>query len=367
MKSVIDRASTAPSFSGVERLEAALRRVLGESFEANLREMVEGSAWYHEDLPYAESFRLWICDNLECSDDPQWIFQPVRAAERKYLCDELGIQRAEIVGKNPRQLANLVMSACGLPSQDLDGLRALREAWNESHRLVKNDEDERAAMLCRQRAERLLRELLMFYCGIGFGEHFIMMLQDSGTLRVPGKFRNQVMVAGSEDRLSGLMSTLSDESIGDLGFLSLALRKFSARVEDAGERHVCGESLRIFGQAEHAAFNVLGTALQAYHHDRPSKRFSRKGDLLMAIEGVQETIETMIGRRVVPDELFVTEASCKTPVGRAFRGRADNGRIRCLTAEVSPALGYRIRFIAAADRDYARCLWRLSMWGSGQR
>jgi hypothetical protein len=353
--------------NGVERLEFALRRVLGESFESHLRAMVETSSWYRHELPCSEAFRLWICDNLEGTDDPQWVFQPLRAAERRYLCDELGIKREDIVGRNPREVAGLVMVASGLPSQDIAGLDALRNSWGETYRLVRNDEDERAAVLCRQRGERLLRDMLLFYCGLGYGEYFVQLLQDPGSLRLPAKLSRGIPGTTVQEKSDQLVAILMDDNLADLGFFSLALRRFSMRVEEAGVRHVCGDTLRILSEKEVEAFLGLGTALQSYHHDKPSKLSSRQGELLAAIERIQASIEAMVDRRVVPDELFVTEASCSTPFGRAFRGLTDIGKFRCLTAESSPRLGQRIRFVASADRDYTRCWWRISPWGDNRR
>lgn len=364
MQSGIERAENSIPIKGIERLESALRSVLGESFEAHLRAMVEGNRWYQQQLPCSEAFRLWICDNLEGWDDPQWVFQPLRAAERKYLCDELGIPRSEIVGKNPRQLASLVMVASGLPSQDIDGLTRMRDSWSETFRLVENNEDERAAVLCRQRGERFLREMLVFYCGLGYAEYFVQFLENPGSLRVPPKLSREITGATAEERSGQLVTSLMDDSLADLGFLSFALRKFSTRIEEGNEMHIRGDNLLILSQKELDAFVALGTALQAYHHDKPSKLSTRRSDLLSAIGGIQASIETMVSRSVVPDELYVTEASCATPLGRAFRGRTDSGKIRCLTADFSPKLGQRIRFVAAADRDYARCRWRLSPWAS---
>jgi hypothetical protein len=351
---------------GIERLESALRKILGENFEIELRAMVESSDWYRQDLPCSEAFRLWICDNLEHWNDPQWIFQPMRVNERKFLCDELGIPRGEILGKSPRQLAGIIMLASGLPCQDIAGLQTLRGAWEETHRLVDHEEDERAAVLCRQRGERLLRELLLFYCGVGYAEYFVQVIRDPGNLRMPSKLVGKITGTTPGERSAQLIDTLMDDSFADLGFLVLALRKFSMRVEEGGEKHICGEILRIFSQREHDAFSALSTALQAYHHDKPSRWNSRRGDLLLAIESIQTAVEAMAARRVVPDELFVTESSCATPFGRAFRGLVDTGKIRCLTAENSPRLGGCIRFITSADRDYARCMWWVSRWESRQ-
>jgi len=348
--------------AGVERLELALRQVLGESYEIELRATVESSVWYREELPSSEAFRLWICDNLERQEDPQWIFQPVRANERKFLCDALGISRSEIIGKSPRQLAGLVMHASGLPSQDLAGVLVLQGIWRENHTLVLNDEDERAAVLCRQRGERLLRELLVFYCGLGYGEYFVQVLKEPGKLRVPTKLLRPADAPTPEERSSRIVEAFMDDSLADLGFLSMALRKFSVKIEEAGEKHINGEDLRILNQKEFDAFGALSTALQPYHHDKPSQLHARRSNLLSAISEVQLAIETMDSRRIVPDEMVVTEASCATPFGRAFRGLVDSGRIRCLTTDTSPSLGQRIRFIASADRDYARCKWRVSNW-----
>lgn len=346
--------------SGLDRLEQAFRRVLGESFEVELRALVEGSRWYHSELPSAEVFRLWVCDSIEAGGDPEWVFQPVRANERKFLCDELGIARTEVIGRNPRQVAGLIMFRVGLPGRDLVGVESIRGSWQEVLRLIDAEEDERAAVLCRQRGERLLRELLVFYCGIGYSEYFVNVLRDPGNLRVPAALQSGVTGATDSERAVQLLTLLADESMSDLGFLALALRKFATRVEDGGERHVCGSILSIVTAKEYDAFLTLATALQAYQHYKPSKLSSRRGELRVAVEGIQAAVETAAGRRVIPDELYVTEATCSTPLGRAFRGLRDTGRVRCLTAAVSPVLGQRIHFIAAADRDYARCAWQAS-------
>lgn len=351
-----------PPCPSIDRLEAAMRAVLKDSFEVELQAVVESAAWFHGDLPPAELLRLWICDNLENREDPQWIFRFFRPTERKYLTDQLGIPRSEILGKTPRQVASLVMLASGLPCLDLLGVQAVQTQWAELHRLVSNEEDEKAAVLCRQRAERLLREIVVFYCSVGHSEHFVEIIKDPGNLRLPGKLVKEVVGGTPEERATQLVAAFGDDGLADLGFLAMALRKFSARIYDAGAKHVSGASLNLFDVKDHEAFVALGTALQAYHHDKPSRFATRRSELLASVELVRGAIHGMAVRRVLPDELFVTEGSCRTPFGKAFRGITDSGKIRCLTTEATPRLAQRIRYVAATERDYARCLWREAIW-----
>ena len=46
-------------------------------------------------------------------------------------------------------------------------------SWREVIDLIAREEDERAAVLLRQRAERILRTVLHFYCATGFASHFV--------------------------------------------------------------------------------------------------------------------------------------------------------------------------------------------------
>src|SRR5262245_25182072 len=101
---------------GVASLESAFRQVLGEGFDDGIRALVENAPWYRESLAISEVFRFWFCDNLLEPDDPQWIFQPVRVSERKYLCDALGVTREQMAGQTGRALAEILLGSVGFPT-----------------------------------------------------------------------------------------------------------------------------------------------------------------------------------------------------------------------------------------------------------
>ena len=109
----------------LKRLQDALSAVLGEKFEAEIRALVDGETWYFAELSMAEVFNLWVAAHLGRTQDAQWVFQPLRVGERKFLCEQLGIQRAEIVGKTPEELADAVLIASGLPVPHVAGNRVI--------------------------------------------------------------------------------------------------------------------------------------------------------------------------------------------------------------------------------------------------
>ncbi len=286
--------------TALDRLEGAIRAVLGAGFEDGMRALVEARPWYASTLPVREVFRLWVFESLSSADDPLWVFQPVRAGERKYLCDKLGIDRASIVGLSPRSVADLVLRTAGLPSSTITGLATERTSWQAAVELTEGSEDERAAILLRQLAEALLRRMLHFYCAAGYGGTVVAIIREPGSLRLPKKL--DALVKGSELNVSAadLAQALAAEDVGDLGFLALALRKLSSRLEHDGAQHISGDTLIVFRQAEFDAFLTLATALQAYTHHKPSMEASRKDQLAMASRGVLGAVEGMIKRNRSP-------------------------------------------------------------------
>lgn len=364
MQSSIDDSTKVEPETGLERLERALRNVLGDQgFDEQIRTLAENQNWYTPELPNTEVFRLWAYENISHEDDPLWVFQPIRAGERKYLCDHLGIERSQIVGKSPRELADIILAASGLPVTRVAGVSATLASWQDIVRLVDNEEDERAAVVSRQKAERLLRKILHFYCSCGYGSTFIEMLDNPGRLTIP---RVLTEALGTDDdlRISKVVELFLVDGWADLGFLAMALRKYSSRLETSSILHPSGKPLVLFTQGDYDAFNKLSTALQSYTHDKPSKQASRRDELLQALRDVIETFEKMIARGIVPDELLVMAAG-STFLGDAFKGLHDSGRLRCLTTQISqmpPPLGRRVMVVATVQRDYARCIWVESPW-----
>ena len=363
-QSSTEDAPTMRQSRGLERLELALRKVLGEQgFDDQIRTLAENQKWYAPELPTTEVFRLWVYENICVGDDPLWIFQPIRAGERKYLCDYLGIDRSEIVGKAPRELANAILEASELPVTKVVGVRATLANWQEIIRLAENKEDERAAVISRQRAERILRKVLHFYCSCGYGDTFIEILQNPEKLKLPAVLV-EALGASSDERILKIVELLTVDGWADLGFLALALRKYSARLESSAFLHPSGKLLILFTQQDYDAFSKLSSSLQSYTHDKPSKHASRRDELEEALRGVVESIERMVARQVVPDDLLVM-ATGSTFLGDAFKGLHDSGKLRCLTVQLSqvpPRLGRRVMVVTTVDRDYARCLWVESPW-----
>ena len=159
--------SVSTGSPAVDRLEQAIRAVLGVGFEDGMRALVEDKPWYSPTLPAREVFRLWVFESLFSGEDPLWVFQPVRAGERKYLCDHLGIERNKIIGLSPRKVADLVLRTTGLPSSNIAGLTSERTSWQLAVELAEDGEDERAAVMLRQRADGFLRRTLHFFCAVG--------------------------------------------------------------------------------------------------------------------------------------------------------------------------------------------------------
>lgn len=344
----------------VKRLQDALSAVLGEKFEAEIRALVDGTTWYFPDLSMEEVFTLWITNHLAHSQDSQWVFQPLRVGERKFLCEQLGIQRADIVGKTPQELAELVLLASGFPPAHVSGNRVTVDSWHHLVELVKNDEDERAAVLARQRAERLLRKLLYFYCSTGHSPEFVAMLQNPGTLRLPKRLEDELTntAPNPETRITALLLV---DGWADLGFLALSLRKLSDRLVQAGARHVSGAPLKLLGAQEHDAFSKLGTALQPYTHDRPSKFESMQQELRDALLEVTGAVTAIVNRGILPDEVLVVEAGVAF-AGPIFRCLKDSGTTRYYRTQQTPPIGKRILVVPSTDCDYARCEWVEAPW-----
>ncbi|WP_162601299.1 hypothetical protein [Occallatibacter savannae] len=334
--------------------------MLGENYEHEIRALVDGKAWYRNDIGIEEVFNLWIARSIESALDASWIFEPLRVSERKFLCEHFGIARPEIIGKSPRELAERLLQIAGLPVFRMTGNRAMLESWQHLLSLVNNDDDDRAAVAARQRAERVLRKILFFYCATGYSEEFIRMLENPGTLRVPQRLATELKNSDLERR-ARITNLFTEDGWADLGFLALALRKFSERLLEAHALHVSGAQLKLYTAQEHEAFNRLGSALQPYTHDRPSKQESKKQDLRDALLEIVAALTTMIARGVVPDEALVIETGISI-LGAVFKISFEAQTSRYFRSSETPPVGSVILVLSSTNCDYASCNWVASPW-----
>ena len=344
----------------VERIRKALAEVLGGKFEAEIRALVDSTGWYSAALSIEEVFTLWITTNLEQGQDSSWVFEPLRMSERRFLCENLGIKTPEIVGKTPEDLAELVLEASGLPIFKVSGNGSTLKAWKRLVEFVNNDEHERAAVVARQRAERLLRLLLYFYCSTRFAVDFVATLENPGSLRIPKKLEDE-LAKNDAERPFRVTKLLLEDGWADLGFLAIALRKLSERLVQAAANHISGAELKLFTIQEHETFSKLSTALQPYTHDRPSKVQSMQRELRDALLEVVSAVATMIARGVLPEEVIVIEVG-EAIVGKVFRSVGDTGIARYHRATTLPSVGRKVLVVPSTNCDYARCEWVDSPW-----
>jgi hypothetical protein len=349
-----------PPETNLERLRRAFTEVLGEDYDSEIRSLVEGRVWYHAEIGIEEVFNLWVATNVESAADALWIFEPLRVSDRKFLCERFGIQRADIIGKTPKELAEAVLSATGLPILRATGNRIVLANWEHLLALVDNEEDARAAVFARQRAERLLRKILFFYCSTRYGSEFVSMLENPGSLRLHKQLTGEL---GQTDatRESRVAKLLTVDGWADLGFLALALRKYSERLAEARATHISGAPLVLFTSQEHEAFSKLSTALQPYTHDRPSQVQSMRQELRDALLEIVAVIAHMIRRGVLPDETLVLETGMSI-IGPVFKCLLDTSSSRYFRSVILPTVGRTILVLPSADADYANCDWVESPW-----
>lgn len=344
---------TEVQVDALERLEAVLRDILGGGFEDEIRAQTENEKWYRPTIPASELFRLWVRSRVLDGDEAGWVFHGLRMGDRRRLFQTLKLDSGVINATGPTEHAELVLEAVGLPLKRSHGLRTFQQQWKEVSDLVDAGEGDRAATLARQRAERFLRRMLYFYCAAGQAQAFADMLRDPGSLRVPKTFQTAKV-----EELSGL---LVNDDVADLGFLALVLRKLSSRIEEAGIAGVSGSPLVVFNQKEYDGFSALGTALQPYTHDKPSRNAKRQQDLADAARTITSLVSSMAARNVVPDGALVLE-TCVSLVGSVFKGITDDGRQVYLVTQTVPPLAERVLYLASATCKYATCVWALNPW-----
>jgi hypothetical protein len=191
------------------------------------------------------------------------------------------------------------------------------------------------------------------------------MLVTPGDLRVPAAYSTAAKIVQAQGPdPKPFHECIRRDGIADLGFLAIALRKYSTRLEDSGIRGVDGDPLVLLTQDELIAFQSLASALQNYHHDRPSRADSRRAEFASAVEMTLERLQRLENRGVIPHEMVITETGCSTPFGRTFGGFTEAG-LKCLTAEDVPDLVRTIVFVESCPRDFATAWWIYSAWPPG--
>lgn len=342
--------------SGLAVLEDAYRQILGEGFGDELRSLVESRRWFSPDLNASEMFRLWVCDNVESCQASDWIFQPIRAGERRQLAQLLGVEIAPLAGRGPVEIATALLGAIRMPSTAPFGRDAVVRGWEDAIESILRGEDEKAATKLRQLSERTLKILLSFYAWTEWGSRFVEILHDPGSLRIPRSFE-QALKAESVD----LVSLMSSDGWADLGFLTMALRKFSSRLKSAEALLPNGQPLQLFEQSDADAFLSLATALQPYAHDKPSVALQRTNNLTAAAQEALRVVHVLVGRGVFPQSAVVLAAG-QSVYGPSFRGIDSSAQVRCVTCSVLPDVSARVYLLAASNRPFSHCIWAPAPW-----
>jgi len=339
-------------------LERSFREVLGSAFDDELRALVEHEEWFLPTVSASHLFELWVRQSLQSKADYNWVLGWVRVTDRKFIASKLGIARERLIGLDPQNLGSLVLRAAGFPVAHLEGPAYFSATWRSLEIDVDEGNDAKAATNSRQVAERLLKTLLFTYCNIGHLNVLLETLQNPGELRLPRRLGE---VIKADDPPKALAIALREDGWADLGFLALGVRKLSARLEDQGRTHITGKPLLLLSSAEAEAFSALGTALQAYAHDKPSLTEKRADTLRSALQGIASTTDGINARDVFPDQMLVTE-NCVDLVGPVFRGITSNGSTLTLVSERAPPLGQTILYLPALKRDLSVCHWCDCPW-----
>ena len=345
--------------SGIERLETAMRSVLKEAFDEVISSLAESQSWFSPDMDISEVFLLWASDQLLIQTDPHWVFQPLRASERKFLVEAVGLDRNELIGKPVERVVESILISVGLPGGRIFGSQQVLEMWESFEHRISIGDDQGVASLARQQSERILRILLIFYGGVLFASHFRDILDNPGNLRVPSILQRTLE---NSDPESKLYDALLVDGWADLGFLLIAIRKLSAKLEEDGIRLLNTNPLVIMSSADQKAFDELAKALQAYTHDRPSAHEVRESDLLVSIRAVTRVLKEMSAKGILPDQGVVIE-TCNTIFGSSVVIQSGKTCRRFLTSK-QPELGTRIYYVSSSKRQWAKCAWVASPWAT---
>lgn len=341
------------------KLEQAIRDVLGATFDDGFRALFEHEKWYSPSISVSELFEHWVIDRLATATDHIWVFECVRAHERRLVCDNVGVDRGTLVGRSPRDAAEAVLKAVGLPSSRQKSASDIAEAIQALANGQETD-DARIAVNARQRGERCLRVLLYFYVHTGGVDDFVGLLADPGSLRLPKRL--EAIIKGAEKPTRDLIcKALTEDGWADLGFLALATRKLSKRFEDAHVIGIGGNPIRILTADEAQAFQNLSTALQAYAHDKPSQDQQKWEQLQSALKSLSNAFNAMVAREVFPEELLVTEV-CESILGPIVHAMDSNSLRISLSVSEKPTVGQRIFAIRSCARPYARSTWAPCPW-----
>ncbi|MGQ0504690.1 MAG: hypothetical protein ACT4TC_05165 [Myxococcaceae bacterium] len=343
----------------LHKLEHALMEVLGPGFEDALRSLVEHERWYTTGIVVKDLFDFWVRDRLEAALDDTWVFECLRAHERKFLCERVGIDRAALIGKTPTEVAGAVLDACAIPHARPKSAREFAESCRALAELVEDD-DHHVAVSARQKAERALRIMLFFHTYTLCAADFTDLIDNPGEVRLPRRLE-KLKSANLHTSAEHLCGALQEDGWADLGFLTLATRKLSKRLEERAARSISGGLLTLFSSKEADSFLALGTALQAYTHDRPSADTNKKQALRAAMDEVARSIQSMVERTAFPDEVVVREV-CDGIFGTVIHVANSAGAELRLSVEKRPTVGQKLFIQRATSRPYARCEWSPCPW-----
>lgn len=361
--------STAPEcgaialHASVARLMSAYEQVLGGELDDCFRGMCEALSWYHSSLSTEDVFSLWVQHQLSGDLNASWVFEPVRASERRRLIDVVGIDRSAL--RRPADAGMEVLRRTGLPAAPVYSLDAEIREWEWMASEIENapaHTESAIAIQSRKGAERILRTLVYFYSFVGCHEELASVVLSPGRMRVPPLLRDAV-AQPPETRLDAVQSALSSDGWADLGFLNILARKFSVAID--GSLRIPSDVWQfwrspLLGEDEADAFDSLARALQAYAHDRGDDGGRSRG-LAAALRLVARSVREMATRNVLPAGARVLESGVGLR-GPTFRVVMAGGDSRALSGTVLPRPGDTIFVGPHSVRQHGRAVWAPAPW-----
>lgn len=346
----------------VQKLEVAYRAVLGEAFGESIRSLCGTKSWYENTLADDVVFRFWIFDNITAGSLPSWLFEPIRAGERRSLLAHLGLSPRDLDQGSHSELAADALRAVRLPLMFDHNPATDSETWEKTLREIDDGHDQKASVQCRGDGERFLKTILFFTCYTGAAETFLQVLRDPRGLRVPFSLQSHLE---KEDNIAlpGIMAALTaDNSRLDFGFLVMALGQLDSALGRSQAGQVVGR-VGVFTSEDQSAFEKLATSLQSYVHDKPTQLATRRFALRDATARVLASIRKMANSKSIPERGVVVE------VGESLFGpffRVQKGVLtQVLTSESQPSLRSPILYSADSNRDFSPCKWAPNMWTHG--
>src|SRR5579872_658919 len=154
---------------------------------------------------------------------------------------------------NQSDLARAILRAAGLPYLKVAGAHAVLQGWHEIVTLVDREEDDRAAVLARERAERLLKKLCYFHASTGCASSFIDVIRTPGNMRLSPSFKT-VLDMPEAEQLLAVAKIFTEDDSADLGLLTILSRKVSAELERRSSQDVGGRIRLLVSAREQEVF-----------------------------------------------------------------------------------------------------------------